>query len=43
MNEVLEEISKASKLYRYYDFKEIQFNQLYPINLFWNEKLFIRF
>ena len=37
INEVLEEISRASKLYRYYDFKEIQFNQLYPINLFWNE------
>ena len=37
INEVMEEISRASKLYRYYDFKEIQFNQLYPISLFWNE------
>ena len=37
INEVMEEISKASELYRYYDFNEIQFNQLFPISLFWNE------
>lgn len=37
INEVMEEISNASKLYRYYDFDKIQFNQLYPVNLFWDE------